>query len=105
MTAYRKFGAAADRVMAGVTFFIAFNLVVAVLCCASLNAGNLFISVVTADAVLLAGATARAAWKALHAKLDALIRATPGASDALIRAEERDEDDITRLHADEVKAR
>lgn len=99
MTPYRKIGAIADRVMAGAAFFLAFNVAVVVLCLVSLNAGNLFISIVTADAVLLAGATARAAWCALHAKLDALILATPGASDALIRAEERDEDEIVELRA------
>ena len=37
--------------------------------------------------------------ESLHVKIDELIRATPGADDALMNLEEADEKDLKRLHA------
>lgn len=94
MIRYRAIGEAADRVMATLVFFVAFNVGLIALAIAGVDLANFYISVVTVEVLLLAVPIARAAWAAVHAKLDALIAATPGASDALLRAEERDEAEI-----------
>ena len=83
--------------MASALFFFGFNIVVGTLFYFNLNAGNLVISVVTADAVLLGAAGARAGWVAIHTKLDALIASNENVSNMLLRAEELEEDKIKEL--------
>jgi low affinity Fe/Cu permease len=99
MTRYRDLSERVDRVTARAWFLGGFNLVLVALLLVGLDVGNLFISIVTAELVILAAVTARAGMQALHAKLDALIHATDGASDALMRAEERDEAEIAELRS------
>lgn len=101
---YRDLAERIDRVSASPIFFLGFNAGIVLLGIAwSLDAANVFMSVVTADAVLLGGGSVRRERAALHAKLDAIIAALPGAPNALLRAEEREESEIERLrcHSDE----
>jgi plasmid stabilization system protein ParE len=97
MIRYRALGERIDAIVATGLFCLAFNIGWLLLFRLSPNASNLFISVVTAELVLFGAASARASWRALHAKLDAIIAALPGAPDALCRAEERDEAEIEAM--------
>ena len=86
-----------DRQQASPWFLAAFLTVVTALALVSIDASNFFISIVTATSVLLTAGGLRRMWAAAMAKLDALVDATPGACNELVRAEERDEAEIEGL--------
>ena len=90
MSAWRALSEWCDRVQAHPGFLLGFNAAWTVLLGWSLDASNLLISVLTANAVLLTATTVRVRDGAIQAKLDELIAATADARDTLIRAEEQD---------------
>lgn len=94
---WRAIGDRTERLVAGERGFVTFNVVILILLIANATVANLFISVATADLVLLQLAAARADRCAGQAKLDELIAAATGARDALMRAEEQDEAAIAEL--------
>ena len=93
----RAIGERLDALLARPWAFTLFNVGWVLLLIADLNAANLFISVVTADLVLLQLASARADRCAAQAKLDELIAGTDSARNALMRAEDQDEASIAEL--------
>lgn len=96
-----RFGALAESAERASTrgwFVLAFNTGIAALFLwIGVDVANIFISIVTADLVLLIGIAARRRDLALHAKLDELILATGGARDEMARAEERSAREIEEL--------
>ena len=91
-------GEQADKLASRPAFLIGFNVAVAVLfTLAGVDLANIAISIITADLVLVGLGAARRDRAAMHAKLDALIHATPGASDALMRAEALSEREIEEM--------
>ena len=97
MSVYRHIAETADRAQASPWFLLGFNLAWSGLLAWSLDASNLTISVLTANSVFLAAATARATGRALHAKLDELLYAVRGAREDLAHVEDRDEAYIAEL--------
>lgn len=85
----------AERLAAQPWFLVAFNATFgATWAVFGLDAGNLFISVLTANLVLFGLSGARRHQLATQAKLDELITATEGARDGLTHAEELTEKEI-----------
>ena len=97
MSAYRAIADRADEAQASPWFLLGFNGLWTGLFAWSLDASNLTISVLTANSVFLAAATARATSRALHAKLDELLHAVRGAREELTHIEDRDEAEIMEL--------
>jgi len=86
---------AAERIAAKPLFLIAFNgALVAMFVIAGLDAANVYISIVTAELVLIGLGGARRSQLATHAKLDELIAVNDKARDELKRVEDADEEDI-----------
>jgi len=85
----------AERIAAKPAFLIAFNAaLIAMFVVVGLDAANIFISIITAELVLLGLGGARRSQLATHAKLDELIAANDKARDELKRVEDADEDAI-----------
>ncbi len=83
---------AAERIAAKPVFLIAFNVaLVAMFVIAGLDAANLFISILTAELVLLGLGGARRSQLATQAKLDEMIAVTDKARDELAHLEDEDE--------------
>ncbi len=86
----------AERIAAQPWFLLAFNAAFgATWAVFGLDAGNLFISVLTANLVLFGLSGSRRHQIATQAKLDELIACTTGARDKLTHAEELSETQIS----------
>ena len=92
------FGELADQVTAHPIFLIAFNLGLVILwLILGTDIANIFISIVTAEMVLIGAGAARTGQKAIQAKLDEVIHALDKARDDLIGLEQRPEKEIEEL--------
>lgn len=92
-----QFGEYADWASAHPLFLAVFNIILAVLWISlGTDVANIFISILTAEIVLIGAGAARRGNKAIHAKLDELISASD-ARDELAHVEDRSERDIDSL--------
>ncbi len=86
---------AGERIAAKPWFLVAFNLALAgMFAFAGLDAANIFISIVTAELVLIGLGGARRSQIATQAKLDELIASTDKARDELLHSEDEAEESI-----------
>lgn len=93
-----NFGELADKVSSSIYFLIVFNTVlVSVWLLFGVDQANIFISIITAEIVLVGAGAARRGNKALHAKLDEIIHALKDARDDLMGIESASESDIEKL--------
>ncbi len=87
-----------DRLSAHPIFLAFFNVGLVVLWRAcGVDIANIFISIITAEIVLLGAGAARRSFAAIHAKLDEIIHAIDSARDDLIDSETLSEAEIARL--------
>lgn len=82
----------ADRVTSNILFLIAFNFTLVLLWMSfDVDVANIFISIITAELVLIGAGAMRRGNKALHAKLDEIIHSLGDARDDLIGIEHKSE--------------
>lgn len=85
----------AEQIAAKPSFLLAFNAVLLALWLVfGIDHANIYISIVTAELVLLGLGAQRRSQLAVHAKLDELIAATDGARDDLAHIEDMAETEI-----------
>ncbi len=86
---------AVERVAAKPVFLLIFNgALIAAWLFFGVDVSNIFISIVTAELVLLSLGAARRSQLGIHAKLDEMIHVTAEARDDLTRVEDLAEEDI-----------
>ena len=91
-----KLGELGDKIAAHPIFLVVFNVTLAALwLIIGTDVANIFISIITAEIVLLTAGANRRNSIALHAKLDELIKTQPDARDELLHLEEAAEKEIT----------
>jgi low affinity Fe/Cu permease len=87
-----------DRLSAHPFFLVAFNCgLVGLWLAFGVDVANIFISIITAEIVLLGAGSARRGFLAIHAKLDEIIHALSEARDDLVEAENKSEAEIKAL--------
>ncbi len=93
-----------ERMAAKSAFLIGFNVaLVAMFFLAGLDSANIFISIVTAELVLVGLGGARRSQIATQAKLDELIASSDKARNELTHIEEADEEDIQEKRVKNVE--
>lgn len=93
-----KFGEAADKLTSSAWFLVIFNAALAVIWVMfGTDQANIFISIITAESVLITAGASRRAQMALHAKLDELVHTSAEAREELVHAEEKSEKEIQEL--------
>jgi low affinity Fe/Cu permease len=86
------FSGLADKLTSSILFLLAFNAGLALLWMSfGVDVANIFISIITAEIVLIGAGAARRGNKALHGKLNAIIHSLDNASDDLIGIEKKSE--------------
>lgn len=91
-------GDLADKLTAHPIFLTAFNLALGVLWLSlGTDVANIFISIITAEIVLISAGANRRGQIAQQAKLDEIIHALSDARDDLVHAEDKSEQEIKKL--------
>ncbi len=93
-----KFGELADKISAHPIFLVIFNLtLVALWLVIGTDVANIFISIITAEIVLISAGANRRGNVAIHAKLDELISCQENARNDLVHLEDKAEKEIKEL--------
>ncbi len=93
-----KIGDFADRISAHPFFLAAFNIALVVLwVIIGTDVANIFISIITAEIVLIGAGAARRGNTAIHAKLDEIVHCLDAARDDLVGVEKKSEKEITEV--------
>ena len=90
-----KLGELGDKIASHPIFLAAFNVtLVALWLMIGTDIANIFISIITAELVLLAAGANRRSFMAIHAKLDEIVKALPEARNEIAHLEDLDEKQI-----------
>ena len=93
-----SFGELADRLTSNPLFLALFNVALVVMWMwFGVDVANIFISIITAEIVLIGAGATRRGTLAIHAKLDEIIHAQENARDTLMGVESKSEQAIKEI--------